>query len=95
MKLIVQLNESIIKEIEIFYIQNSIKLEEEIDPDINLSLFIYIISQSDETYLGTNCNIINFFSNEELNSSFSGYYLCVVETAIEFLKKKFKENISI
>ena len=92
LKLILHMKENFGKEIDEFYSENAIYFEGDVDPDIILNLFIYVVSQSNLNNLQTYINLIDIFISKNLKDSLSGYYFCVLKAAIDFLFEKF-ENL--
>lgn len=89
MKAIVTCSEAISNEIEAFYQRNGLKKEKwMLDADQVLSIFCYILVHAQVPHLLSHIFILENFATSHQMISIGGYYLSVINCAIEQLENE-------
>jgi len=85
LKTIVKVAELVPLTINDFYQELGQKQNKKLDADQTLSIFMYIVAQSQVTDISTHCKIIEKFSTNNVLNSVSGYYATTLEACVNCL----------
>ena len=92
MKTIVRTAELVNKTIEKFYAKFNINKTVKLDADQTISIFIYIVANSEISCLSTHLRIIEKFTTSNVLNSISGYYATTIEACVNCIVEMGSNN---
>lgn len=95
LKAILTSGEALVEDISKFYDKLGLKFDKELESEVIMPLYVYILCRSTLSTIVTHCQMIDTFVNENSLNMIAGYYFTTLKAALHSILEMKEEDLNI